>query len=248
MNNDTDTVFRSDTSSAELAACRMRAQTAASEAVAIRIWSPGSDQIQGLLGESIATSLAAAFSSGEWAPTPMPIGDRTDPHSARGILSALEGRSHLLLASVEEPGISRAAQRVVGCVLGGCLDEELIAAYGLTPYGARSGDGLLAYIGVVPSAQGVRLRPDAGGPHEQHRYRPHRMAKCGSMSLARVLFSGWLALPGVSSCPTVFVRTRQVLKPILHLAAEHGFVFSGSFTVDFQGAQQDRMVFRRENR
>ena len=248
MKNNTTYARHSEVSAKSIVRVRKQERTVVSRPGAIRIWSPDPDQIHGLLGESIATSLAAAFSSREWSRTPMPIGNCTDPHSARGILAQLAGRSQAVLASEDEPAISLQAQRVVGCVLGGVLDEALIAAYGLQPYGAREGDGLLAYIGVVPAAQGMRLRPHDDGIHEAARYRVNRMAKTDSTSLASLLFSGWLALPIVRSCPAVFVRTRQVPKPIIHLAAKNGFEFSGCFTVDFHGERQDRMVFRRELR
>lgn len=213
----------------------------------VRLWAPDSDQIQGLLSESIATSLAAAFSSRTWTRTPMPIGDESDAHSARGIIATLGGRFQVLLASAMEPGVAPGAQQVVGCVLGGVLDEKLIDAYGLGAHGARKGDGLLAYIGVVPSAQGARLSALDGGLFELTNSRPLPVTKNASTSLASLLFSRWLALPAISSCPAVFVRTRQVIKPILHLAAKNGFDYCGSFSLDFHGEKQDRMVFRRVN-
>jgi len=61
------------------------------------------------------------------------------------------------------------------------------------------------------------------------------------------LFSGWLAQPVVGACPAVFVRTRKVLQPIIHMATDNGFEYTGGFTIDFHGERQDRIVFRRES-
>ena len=177
----------------------------------------------------------------------MPIGDESDPHSARGIIAALGGRLQVLLASAMEPGITPRAQRVVGFVLGGVLDDQLIDAYGLRAHGARKGDGILAYIGVVPSAQGARLSALDGDIYELTNSRSLAVTRSESTSLASLLFSRWLALPAITSCPAVFVRTRQVLKPILHLAAKNGFDYCGSFSLDFHGERQDRMVFKHVN-
>jgi len=136
-------------------------------AAAVRIWSPSARAIRGPLGESIAEVLSAAFSSREWTRAPMPVGDRSDPHSARGILAQWEDAPQVLLASEDTPGVPLEDRRVLGCVVGGVLDAERIDAYRLGPFGAREGDGLLAYIGVAPCAQGLRLRV-GGSRRGQH--------------------------------------------------------------------------------
>lgn len=213
----------------------------------IRLRSPHPHQICGLLRDGIVNCLAAAFSSGVWAPTPMPIGDASDPHSAHGILAELGERVQVIVASKTTADPIHEYKEVLGCVVGAVLDESLIDAYGLAPYGACIGDGLLAYIGVAPSAQGSRalqrrvnefdLRPgQASAPINQK-----------GDSLASLLFARWLDLSEIEQCPRVFVRTRKVLDPILHLAGKNGFQYLGQFELDFQGERQDRMVFGRSN-
>ncbi len=86
----------------------------------------------------------------------MPVGDDSDLHSALGIITMLGEHARILLASAMEIGAPE-AQRVLGCVLGSVLDEKLINVYRIGEYGARTGDGLLAYIGLVPHAQGARV-------------------------------------------------------------------------------------------
>ncbi|MCB1909628.1 MAG: hypothetical protein KDH15_19885 [Rhodocyclaceae bacterium] len=197
------------------------------------------------LRESIARSLAAAFNSREWARSPMPIGDASDPHSARGIVAQLGADASILLASSTHGNETLASQPVLGCVLGGVLDEALIAAYRLGPYGARCGDGLLAYIGVPPAFQGERLSP-IGGDRFERRSGTRNAPPDGEMvGLGSLLFSRWLDLPALRRCPTLFVRTRTTIKPILHLLAKHGFDFRGRFELDFRGERQDRLVYAR---
>jgi len=212
----------------------------------IRLWSPAMLPADGPLGHAVADCLAAAFSSGVWARTPMPVGSRSDPHSARGIVAELGPDAYALIASVSG-GRPRGGEGLLGCVVGGVLDDDLIRAYGLRSYGAIAGDGLLAYIGVQPTAQGVRLLPrgedsfDVAPPTGQS-----RMKRPGT-SLAGILFSRWLGLSAIEQCRRVFVRTRSVLPQIQHLAAKNGFRFQGQFDLEFQGQRQDRMVYTRIN-
>jgi hypothetical protein len=208
-----------------------------------RIWSPTRDDIDGVVGDSIVQCLAAAFGSGVWASSPMPVGDETNPHSARGIVASLSRQEKIVVASrAEEEGES-----IIGCVLGGVLDDELIVDYRLAPFGAKEGDGLLAYIGVAPNFQGSRLLASSEGGFAT------RIKACGTVandsgaSLSSLLFKCWLNLPTVTACPSVFVRTRKVLKPIVHLAEKNGFQYEGKFYLDFNGEQQDRIVFRRSH-
>lgn len=207
----------------------------------VRVWAPTDSQLGGPLWNAIACTLSSAFSSREWVRAPMPIGDAADPHSAAGIMSALFGKGPLIVATTDvEPEHNPC---VLGCVIGGMLDEALIDGYGLSPFGARTGDAILAYIGVAPSAQGLRGRirngevidvpaPAAGPPAD-------------SKSLASFLFESWLRHPAVARCPSVFVRTRETIGPILHLAEKNGFAFQGQFELNFRGERQNRLVFRR---
>lgn len=208
----------------------------------IHVWSPRPKQLQGLLGEATARCLSAAFSSGEWARTPMPLGDESDPHSAQGIIAQLGTRAQVLIANDIGDGHSR---NVLACVLGAVLDEELVDAYGLDAYGARSGDALLAYIGLAPAVQGHRayLRSD-----NKFALSPScSPATREGQSLAALLFEEWLHLPAIKCCRRAFVRTRKVLAPIIHLAEKNGFRYRGEFELDFHGERQDRIVFVRDN-
>lgn len=210
----------------------------------IRIWSPRPEQMQGPLGEAASKCLATAFSSGEWAPTPMPLGDESDPHSARGIIAQLGKQAQVLVADVVGDDHGR---NVLGCVMGAVLDRTLVDAYGLASYGAQSGDALLAYIGLMPAAQGRRACLLSNNIFEL----PFRRSGLPSIheghSLAALLFERWLELSAIECCPRVFVRTRKVLAPIIHLAEKNGFRYRGEFELDFQGERQDRIVFARDN-
>jgi len=178
----------------------------------------------------------------------MPIGDASDPHSARGIVAQLGANARILLASSTRGNAPLAGQPVLGCVLGAILDDRLIAAYRLGPYGARRGDGLLAYIGVPPAVQGERLSP-AGGDRFDCRPATRGNPPTGeTVSLGSLLFSRWLEISAIERCPALFVRTRTTIKPILHLLAKHGFDFRGRFELDFQGQRQDRLVFARDGK
>lgn len=207
----------------------------------IRVWAPTEAQLGGSLWNAIACTLSSAFSSREWVRAPMPIGDVADPHSATGIMSALFGKGPLIVATMDIA--PKQSQCVLGCVLGGTLDDSLIEDYGLSPYGAQAGDAILAYIGVAPSVQGLRGRLR----NEEHIEVPARATgpRNESKSLASLLFERWLRHPSVARCPSVFVRTRETIGPILHLAEKNGFAFQGQFELDFRGERQNRLVFRR---
>ncbi len=222
------------------------ASRAVSLAGAVRLWEPVAGEMPDGLREEIATSLCAAFNSREWTRTPMPIGDASDPHSARGIVAQLGSNARILLASPARGSASPAGNPVLGCVLGAILDDDLIAAYRLGPYGARRGDGLLAYIGVPPAFQGERLSPAGGDRFERRPANRGTPPARRTVSLGSLLFSRWLELSAVKRCPALFVRTRTTIKPILHLLAKHGFDFRGRFELDFQGQRQDRLVFARD--
>jgi len=210
----------------------------------IRVWPPRPDQMQGPVGEATARCLATAFSSGEWAATPMPLGDEADPHSGRGIIAQLGKQAQLLVANGVGDDHGR---NVLGCVLGAVLDRTLVDAYGLASYGAQSGDALLAYIGLMPAAQGRRAFLLSDNIFELSFRRSGLPSVHEGQSLASLLFERWLELSAIESCPRVFVRTRKVLAPIIHLAEKNGFRYRGEFEMDFQGDRQDRIVFARDN-
>lgn len=180
---------------------------------------------------ALAKCLSAAFSSGIWRNTPMPLGNPNakpiDPNSAQGVLSGL-GKHSLAFAA-------RAPQRkeILGCVVGCIMDAPTIDRYHLTSYGARPGDGLLAFIGVVPDAQGLRFQADKEQPGS-------------TKSLARGLFEIWLSDASLATCPRLFIRTRRRIGPIRYLSQEHGFKLCGDFETDFRGQRQTRLVYRRD--
>lgn len=196
--------------------------------------------VQDELKNSVATCLAAAFGSGLWASSPMPVGDDSERHSAHGIISELGENAQILVASDMDDN-----QPLLGCVVGGVLDENLIAAYGLAGHGAKTGDGLLAYIGVPPSAQGCRLTRLRDNVFEILPNRNSQRHERGGDSLAGLLFAQWLRLPAIERSPHVFVRTRKVIGSVIHLIEKNGFEYSGRLDLDFQGDKQDRLVYRR---
>ena len=210
----------------------------------IQVWSPRPEQMQGPLGKATARCLATAFSSREWAATPMPMGDASDPHSARGIIAQLGKQAQVLIGNVIGDDHGRT---VVGCVLGAVLDRALVDAYGLASYGAQSGDALLAYIGVMPAAQGHRASVLSNNIFRLSSRQSSPPSAREGQSLAALLFERWLELSAIECCPRVFVRTRKVLAPIIHLAEKNGFRYRGEFELDFQGERQDRIVFARDN-
>ncbi|WP_205853413.1 hypothetical protein, partial [Zhengella mangrovi] len=67
---------------------------------------------------------------------------------------------------------------MIGCVIGCVMDDRVITAYGLRRYAAAPGDGLLAFIGIVPDAQGRRFSAADGSTLEP---------ACEGVSLARHL-------------------------------------------------------------
>lgn len=211
----------------------------------IRMWAPDTLPTECSLGYAVADCLAAAFGSGVWARSPMPVGDRSTPHSARGILAELGAGTQVLVASADD-GKPQNEADVLGCVIGSLLDDELIRAYGLGSFGAQGGDGLLAFIGLRPAAQGTRVLPRANNCFDLAPATDHPV-KSGGVSLASLLFSCWLELPEVARCRRVYVRTRSVLPKIQHLAAKSGFVYQGRFELEFQGERQDRIVYSRIN-
>ena len=210
----------------------------------IQVWSPRPEQMQGPLGEAAARCLATAFSSREWAATPMPLGDASDPHSARGILAQLGKQAQVLIANVIGDDHGRT---VLGCVLGAVLDRTLVDAYGLASYGAQGGDALLAYIGLMPAAQGHRASLLSNNIFKLSSRQASSPSPHEGQSLAALLFEKWLELSAIECCPRVFVRTRKVLAPIIHLAETNGFRYRGEFELDFHGERQDRIVFARDN-
>lgn len=210
----------------------------------VRIWAPTPDELRNALWENVASTLSASFSSQAWQHTPMPVGDASDPNSAKGIMAELCEEGLHLVASAG--GAAPPNSEVLGCVLGGVLSSDLIGSYGLGPYGARQGDGLLAYIAVVPSVQGARGTLRAGNVIEDlSPASPRSRGPASSVSLASALFTSWLELPAVASRRALFVRTREVIGPVLHLLEKHGFAYQGRFEVDYRGERQDRLVFQR---
>ena len=211
----------------------------------VRLWAPKLDQLHGLLHESVANCLAEAFSSREWTHTPMPVDDSSDSHSAYRIIAELGKQARVFIASTQSD--NETSEQVLACVLGGILNELIIDTYGLAPYGARTGDGLLAYIGLRPAVQGSCALFQQDDIYElRHNQSSTRIKEAGD-SLASLLFTKWLEQPAIKSCPHVFIRTREVLAPILHLAAKHRFEFCGKFYLDFRGEKQDRMIFKRSH-
>lgn len=180
----------------------------------------------------MARCLSEAFSSGLWQTTPLPLGAAHDPHSAHGILSGL-GPEATALAAAPDPG-----NRVVGCVVGCVMQPSTIEGYHLGDFGAQPGDGLLAFICITPSAQGRRFRQAGDG---------WLMAQKGAPSLARHLFCGWLAAPGLRNCPRLFIRTRPSIGAIRRLSEDYDFALCGEFETEFRGQRQTRLVYRRDN-
>jgi len=209
----------------------------------LRLMTPDAWQLTTTWREPVAQCLAAAFSSGPWAETPMPVGSTADRNSARGILAELGVSAQALLATSATDSASPGS--VLGCVIGSALDPKLIDHYGLEPYGARPGDALFAFIGVRPQIQGRRLHALPDGLHQIGNLDCRRYADRSGTSLASLLFSNWLKLPAIRRCPRIFIRTREVLTPIQALAERNGFQYCGKFYVDFHGHRQDRMVYRR---
>ena len=176
----------------------------------------------------------------------MAVDDRSDPHSAYRIIAGLGEQTHLLIASTScKEDTSR---QVLGCVLGGILNRLLIDAYGLGPYGAQTGDGLLAYIGLRPVAQGSRAWFCRDDIFDVRQHQMSTQDPENGESLASLLFSKWLDLAAITSCSQVFIRTRATITPILHLASKYRFEYCGKFLIDFQGEQQERLVFKRSKR
>lgn len=83
----------------------------------------------------VARCLSKAFSSGLREPSPMPLGTPEDPHSALGIVSGL-GPCPVALAAYTAIADTSSAERVIGCVLGAILDDEVVDRYGLAPFAA----------------------------------------------------------------------------------------------------------------
>ncbi|WP_238368014.1 hypothetical protein [Mesobacterium pallidum] len=128
---------------------------------------------------------------------------------------------------------------VIGSAIGSVLDADIIDRYGLADYGARPGDGLLGFIGIVPHAQGRRYRPaDAELLHPDP----------GGASLARLLFDAWLRQVGDRSCERLFIRTRPRIGQVQHLSESFGFELCGRFEVEFHGERQTRLVYCRDAR
>lgn len=209
----------------------------------VRLSSPDATRVQTILSEPIAGCLAAAFGSGPWRQTPMPLGHAADRHSARGIVAELGPRALARLACAD--GGANRSDFVLGCVIGCILDQALVGRYGLEPFGATAGDGLFAYIGLRPSVQGARVSQTGNGGFAV-RANAGRAGNGGAgIGLASLLFSSWLELPAIRRCPRVFIRTREILKPIQILAERNGFRCCGKFYLDFQGVRQDRLVYKR---
>lgn len=172
----------------------------------------------------------------------MPVGNTSDPHSARGIIAGLGDRIAGIMVRNDQ---TIEQNEILGCVVGGVMSGQLVHDYGLAEFGAEEGDALLAYIGVAPVAQGARALPL--GPNTLAIRDGSEPAPGSEQSLASFLFRRWLDLAAVRDCPRTFVRTRSVLRPILHMTEENGFEYRGRFQLDFRGEQQDRMIFARRN-
>jgi len=213
----------------------------------VTLWSPHSLQMQPGLRDAVAGCLASAFATGVWAQSPMPMGDAAVPHSARGIVAQLGGQAKTLIVSAAANRRTAHRQTVLACVIGSILDENLIRSYQIARFGARHGDALLAYIGLAPDAQGSRAFPLNAQEYLLSSDRTSAPQEQKGQSLAGLLFARWLELPAIERCPRVFVRTREVLHPIQHLAKKNRFQFCGKFELDFQGERQDRMIFKRFN-
>jgi hypothetical protein len=133
---------------------------------------------------------------------------------------------------------------MIGCTLGAVLDDPVVQAFGLRSFGAEVGDGLLAYIGIVVEARGLRLRPIGND----------RLARVGAgpgadgISLARCLIDRWVSMPELERCPRIFVRTRSEIPAIVHLCESMGFERRGRLVTTFLGEAQERLVYRRVRR
>jgi hypothetical protein len=211
----------------------------------IKLWSPEPDEITREVCSGAAACLSAAFSSGVWSETPMPVGDETDPDSAAGIIAGLAERLQLLLALFESEDTHNNSQEILGSVVGTLLREPILDTYGLRRYGAHPGDALLAYIGLVPAAQRSRVHVASDSLIKAASHSSDSIDGGCVRSLASLMFTRWMELPAIRSASCVFIRTRIVIGSIQHLAAKHDFQLCGSFDINFRGQKQDRMVFRR---
>ncbi len=192
---------------------------------------------------AMADCLSAAFSSGIWEQTPMPVGSRDDPAGALGVLHNLGPQPIAVCAKQADPDTApdRINGGVVGCVVGGIMDQRVIDGYQLAEYGAQPGDGLLAFIGIVPQAQGRRYLPIAPDLLTSN------FSNARSPSLARHLFTSWLKSPVLEACPRLYIRTRRRIGPIRYLCDQLAFEFCGDFKTVFRGQPQTRLVYRRNN-
>lgn len=197
----------------------------------VRLAHPSADDP--VVALAIAECLSAAFSSGIWQEAPLPLGSSDDPASAVAIVEELVPRS-VMVAATPIPGA-----RVIGCAIGSVMDEDLIESYRLSGYAAEPGDGLLAFIGIVPEMQGRRYRSDGNGTLE---------AAPGGPSLARHLFESWIKDASGHECERLFIRTRRRIGPVRHLCDAYGFERLGEFEVDFRGQRQRRLVYCRASR
>ncbi|WP_205853419.1 hypothetical protein, partial [Zhengella mangrovi] len=100
-------------------------------------------------------------------------------------------------------------------------------------------DGLLAFIGIVPDAQGRRFSAADGSTLEP---------ACEGVSLARHLFEAWMDAAVSHECPRLYIRTRRRIMSIRYLSEDLGFELCGEFTVEFRGECQTRLVYRRAER
>lgn len=200
---------------------------------ALRLVSPPLDDLE--LRHALAECLAEAFSAGLWRATPMPLGVAEDPSTAHGILAGLGATATAVAAKQDIEGDNKG--RVMGCVVGCIMDQRVVEGYNLQDFGAEPGDGLLAFIGITPEAQGARF----------HRTQSGRLvADPSAPSLARHLFQGWLDAPALGACPRLFVRTRRRIRAIRRLSTDNGFQLCGQFETEFRGQTQTRLVYRRD--
>jgi len=88
-------------------------------------------EVCGELRHAVAACISAAFSSGVWAKSPIPLGRESDRNSARGIIAELHEKNLVIMVASDV-----SCQFLLRCVLGGILDADLICAYRLGTYGA----------------------------------------------------------------------------------------------------------------
>lgn len=209
----------------------------------IRLWSPNAQEIEVLETELVRTFWEAFSAPPYW--NGLKIGSSPEQANTAWwfVNRLLTAGQKVVLASGNAPGKDLLNSPILGFAFGGILNEELFDWFQLAEFGATKGDGVLPFAGVVPLAQGYRISDDCQKVLRDSSGMPIKDRNKGK-SLYRRLFEQRLGLAEIASCRKVFLRTRQVLSPVIAMATSHGFKYQGSFYTIWQGVEtQDRMVF-----